>query len=81
MKTLVFAILCGVAMAESPAIKVIYKLVRLNQTDAIFSCNNGQIPNVTPARGRIEYNYIILSCQGERCEHMDKLGNCVDSGQ
>ncbi len=81
MKGLITAALilvCGVAMAESPAIKTIYKLVKLNQTDAIFECSNGQIPNVTPARGRIEYNYIVLSCQGERCEHMDKLGNCVE---
>jgi len=66
-KKLAILLVCGAAaMAQSPAIKAIYKLVKLNQTDAIFSCTNGQIPSVTPARGRVEDSFVILSCNGSR---------------
>ena len=69
MKGMTVAILimvCGAAMAADSQLKAVYKLVRLNQTDAIFSCTNGQIPNITPARGRVEESFVILSCNGSK---------------
>jgi len=51
----------GIMMADA-ADAVFIKATKVSKGTMIVSCPSGQIPDITPAQGRIQENYVIVTC-------------------
>lgn len=61
MKTITVVLLLAMA-AYAAGPKNFWRVTKLNDHDVAVSCPGGQIPDLTPAQGRIETNYVIVTC-------------------